>query len=218
MSRWTIRRSSRASGANDRGDHSLASKVRLMIKPNKVLAVSGAFALIAGAYADSLSDAVPPSHYFHFYMGQSKRILGTDEVREGVGFAYGFGRDDPQLRAGHLRAQLVHVVHYMHGYGFMDKKITNSVGYTATARYRLRTTSSMSIYGDIGWGLEFSDRLSPDIDSHLNSTPMLGLGVAFPRPGGELMLGVGWFHASNGGTVKPNHGQNYLFFDFGWRY
>jgi opacity protein-like surface antigen len=161
---------------------------------------------------------VSPSHYLGLYIGRSKLILGTDEVREGVGAAYGFGRANPRLRIGGVPAQLVHTIHVMRGYGEVDRDIATSVGYEAVARYRFRTNGKVGAYMDVGWGLEYTDRLSPDIDSHWNSSPMLAAGVAIKQPAGEVMIGLGWYHVSNGGTHKPNLGQNYIMLVLGFRY
>jgi hypothetical protein len=74
------------------------------------------------------------------------------------------------------------------------------------------------VYADIGFGVQFVDRVTFDLQSTINTTPMLGFGGVFRAGKEEVLIGLRWLHVSNGGRVKPNRGDNILFFTFGIRF
>jgi hypothetical protein len=57
-----------------------------------------------------------------------------------------------------------------------------------------------------------------DLDSQVNSTPVMGVGALFPVGNREFLLEGGLLHISNGGTKKPNRGQNQFILTLGVRF
>jgi hypothetical protein len=173
---------------------------------------------LLGIIGPVLLDKVDSSHYVNFHVGQSLLVLGTSEVRQGLMVGYGYGREDRQLRYKNVPAQMVHYLHYLRGSGEFSPEPADAFGYAAIARYRFPTNGKVGAYLDLGWGVQYTTRTSEDIDSHWNSTPYLGFGIARKSGDGEFLVGLAWLHVSNGGTHGSNHGQNYLHLTFSYRY
>lgn len=163
----------------------------------------------------------PSWHVFGFY-GQSALVLGSEDSRLGGGLAIGYGKPEPRFRYGSIPAQLVVE-------GYVDRTIsllkrkpspdTNSVGTLVYSRWRWNLNEhGWGMYLDLGWGLQYSSQPSVDLDNHLNSTPMLGFGGTFRFGTQEFLAGIRVLHISNGGSNKPNQGQNQIFLTLGVRF
>ncbi len=155
--------------------------------------------------------------------GRTQRILGSQETRFNGGFSVGYGKPEPRFKIGALTAQLV-----LEGYkyqtmlqssGGASPRDTTNYGLMALARYRWNMDEGGNgVYADIGFGVQVVNRLTFDLQSNLNTTPMLAVGGIFKAGDNEIMVGLRLLHISNGGTVKPNRGDNILFFTFGFRF
>lgn len=156
--------------------------------------------------------------YAGFMLGRSELILGSEDLRRGFGIGLGYGKPEPRLRFRDVPAQLVLMAYYQSTKGDRAEKYADAYGVLATARYRFRTNGKVGAYLDLGWGLQATNRTSIDLDSLLNSTPMVGFGAAVRNGSSEILLGVGLLHISNAGLKGDNQGQNQLFLHLGFRF
>jgi hypothetical protein len=155
--------------------------------------------------------------------GRTQKILGSAEIRGVAGFSVGLGKDEPKFRFGKIPAQLVWEA-YRYGTDLQSAPgasptRTWNFGGLAIARYRW----PMDAYGngmffDLGFGVQFVNRVTFDLQSTINTTPMLGFGGVFKSGNDEVLIGLRLLHISNGGRVKPNRGDNILFLTFGIRF
>ncbi|MBS1717092.1 MAG: acyloxyacyl hydrolase [Armatimonadetes bacterium] len=182
------------------------------LKPTLILALaSSAFA----AQAQHLMDVRDQSTYFGLFAGRSLKVLGTEEIRTGIGFLYGYGRPDRRLSFHGIPAQMVYEVYgdFTHSSGVDTNSSTFdfAVGALAIARYRTPVEKDHGFYFDIGFGAQYVSQTSHDLNLNMNTTPMLGSGYFYPMGKHEAMLGIRLLHISNGGRKKPNDGQNQLY-------
>lgn len=179
--------------------------------------------MIGLASADDDNPLTKPSHYITGFLGESELIFGSEDGRFGGGVSYGFGRPEKRFQIGDLAAQLVYegyVDHTQSGGGQgTPPNSTFAVGGLAYARWRWPVDRfGNGVYADFGWGLQFADQPTLDLESQLNSTPILDFGGSLKDGHAEYLLGLRFLHISNAGFVKPNYGQNELFVTFGFRY
>ncbi len=179
----------------------------------------------ASPLAEETSDPkFSPSWYVNLFGGQGALILGSQDPRYGYGIAVGYGRPDGHLRFKSIPAQLVFEGYWdttgSRGVGGGTSNRTEAFGALAIMRYKWPRDKQMNgFYADIGWGMQYANKPTVDLDTKLNSTPVLGVGGFFRyNEHHELMLGARLLHISNGGTKKPNHGQNQLLIVVGTRF
>jgi hypothetical protein len=96
--------------------------------------------------------------------------------------------------------------------------ISHHYGVMVIGRYFERYSKSARAYVEGGWGLQYTNRLTHDIDSLWNSTPMIGTGFIVPVDGDELIFSLRYFHISNAGTAGDNEGLNFFQFQVGYRF
>lgn len=163
-----------------------------------------------------------PSTYLNIFGGQSMTILGSEDRRTGFGLGIGFGRPEPQFRIRGIRSQLVCEAYYDHtssrGASGFGPNQADSFGLLAYGLWRWPKKRGLGLYATAGWGLQYTNRTSVDLDSKINSTPMLGLGVSWDTGGGEGSIGLRFVHISNAGFVGRNQGQNQLYVVYSWRF
>jgi len=175
------------------------------------------------AAADNVDSVTKPSHYITGFFGQSEMIFGSEDGRFGGGIGYGFGRPEKRFQMGKIPAQLVVEGYIDHtqsdgGSGFPPNS-TFAAGGLAFARWRWpMDKDGNGVYADLGWGMQLANRPTLDLDSRLNSTPVCGFGGAYRDGDREYLIGLELLHISNAGTVRPNYGQNELFFTMTVRY
>ncbi len=163
------------------------------------------------------------SHYLGLFYGQGQILLGSRDRRVGGGVSFEAADREPRFYIGKNRAQLVY-----EGYGDFTQSQpfdgfpaypSVAFGGLAYARWWWRQDSApTALYTDLGWGLQWANRSTPDLDSELNSTPVLDLGCQFRWGSQDCMVGFRYLHISNAGLILPNYGQNQLFLTFGFRY
>jgi len=160
-----------------------------------------------------------PSKYVYGFFGQSALILGSEDNRYGGGIGFGYGKPERRFRYKTLPAQLVVEGYIDRTRSLSESRDTTAFGVLAYSRWRFPVNErGWGIYFDAGWGLQYADKTTIDLDSHLNSTPMLGLGGAFPIGHREFLIGLRFLHISNAGLRGSNQGQNELFLTLGFRF
>lgn len=145
------------------------------------------------------------------YPTRSWLILGTAELRNGWGVSLQRVMPSRHLSYGPNQAKVVFEAYYLNTEGLNrgPKIQTHSIGGIVLARYEYGPPTETRPYWEAGWGLQWANRKSPDLDTRLNSTPVAGAGIVF-RGRAMCHLGVRFIHMSNAGTNKPNNGQNQL--------
>ena len=175
------------------------------------------------ALADDPDSLSSPSHYVTGFIGRSIQIFGSEDGRFGGGFSYAYGQPEPRFTYGKIQAQLVYEGYIDHtqsngGSGF-SPNATFGFGTLAYARWRWPMDQyGNGVYFDLGAGLQLATQTTLDLESELNSTPVMDFGGVFKDGHNEYLIGFRFLHISNAGTVRPNYGQNELFFTLGFRY
>jgi len=163
-----------------------------------------------------------PSYYFNIFGGQSMTVLGSEDRRTGIGFGFGYGRPEPRFHIKGLRAQLVYEAYYDHnssrGASGDGPNQAETFGVMAYGRWRWPQRRGFGFYATLGWGLQYTNRTSIDLDSNVNSTPMAGLGFSWDTGDQEGSIGLRFLHISNAGTRGRNQGQNQLYLVYGLRF
>ncbi|AIE85440.1 hypothetical protein OP10G_2072 [Fimbriimonas ginsengisoli Gsoil 348] len=181
----------------------------------------GLFALLSGALAED-RPLNHPSKYLYGFTGQSVAFLGSEDIRYGFGVGLGFGKPEHRFRFRTLPAQLVYegyVDRTTSRFAYTRVRSTWAVGGLVYSRWFWpQDKQGRSMYGDFGWGLQYTTATSRDLDITLNSTPMIGFGGIFPGGRRDYLIGLRLLHISNGGVKKPNQGQNQFFLTIGIRY
>ena len=187
---------------------------------------------IAAIVAFSLN-AIPPHQveapttrgywYLTLMGGQTQKILGSSEIRINGGLDLGYGRFDPRLKLGTIPAEFV-IEAYTYRTELQSAPAaspgqTSNYGALAVTRYRWpMEKAGNGMYVDLGFGVQFVNRPTFNLQSNLNTTPMVGIGGVFRSGKHEILLGLRLLHVSNGGRVKPNRGDNILFLTFTVRF
>lgn len=153
--------------------------------------------------------------------GVSARILGTEDQR--VGYGIGIQRVSRERKFSYRETPgyLVLEGYYLNSVGDRignGSSRTNALGFLASVRYEYWQRAGYRFWFDLGWGLQFADNDSPDVDSRINSTPTMSGGLIFTVGKTETYVGIRYLHISNGGTNKPNRGQNQFHLMVGARF
>jgi hypothetical protein len=162
-----------------------------------------------------------PSWYVGGFLGQSAIVLGAEDIRQGGGLSIAYAKPEPRFRFRSTRAQLVLEAYTDRTHSVNEPKSpdTKAFGVLAMARWHGRRDQyGQGFYFDLGWGFQLADRRTIDLDSRLNSTPVIDLGTTFPLGRQELMVGLRFLHASNAGLVGRNQGSNQFFLTAGVRF
>jgi hypothetical protein len=180
---------------------------------------------LALAFVASFSLAQAPanaSHDIGIFAEKTMLILGTADARSGFGLSYASAQPEPRFAIRHHPAQIVYEGYYEHTSSGAVEKQSNSLdayGGLSYARWHWHLGSTnLDWFTDLGWGFEYGSRHTYDLDSLVNSTPVFDVGTGWPIGKQELTVTVRYLHMSNGGTVKPNDGQNQLILMAGVRF
>jgi hypothetical protein len=189
--------------------------MRLKLQVGTVfLALSG----LAGAQQDFRDR---PSWYVGGFLGQSSVFLGSEDIRQGIGFSVAYAKPEPRFRFRSVKAQMVLEAYYNPTTSINEPTSpdTRAAGILTMARWHGRRDQyGQGFFFDLGWGFQLADRRTIDLDSRINSTPTIGVGTTFPLGNQELLLGLRLLHASNGGLVGRNQGSNQFMLTFGVRF
>lgn len=175
------------------------------------------------AATQALEPANRLSHYLYVFYDQSALFLGSADQRYGSGIGFGYGKPEPKLRYGEIVSQVVYEA-YVDQTGSLSRfdignRNTLGVGGVALGRWFWpKDSAGRSMFFDLGMGVQYASHTTFDLDSEVNTTPILGIGALFPSGSREYTLGLRLLHISNGGTHKPNHGQNEILFMLGVRF
>lgn len=155
------------------------------------------------------------AHYVGATAGQSMILLGTTDRRYVIGAFYQYTRHDHALSTKRNPAQLVYElnINTNHGGGYDGYPNDSELAYGAIAfaRFHLgRDRGRPRAFVDLGEGIQYAQHPTSDLDSVLNSTPILDLGLEVPGRKTDFLLGVRWLHISNAGLKGSNDGQNEL--------
>lgn len=178
------------------------------------LAVTAGFTLALACFSAGQEGS---SRYgFRLFVGQALLTLGSEDIRNGAGAAITYTMPYRRLRfcdyPGELTLETYYHASYSGGASGKPPNQSNAGGILAMARYRGRSQGGMAGYLELGWGLQYTDKRSVDLDSRLNSTPTFGIGVIQRAPSGnEISFGIRIMHISNAGIVGRNQGQNQFF-------
>lgn len=162
-----------------------------------------------------------PAWYITLYGGESAKILGSQDVRTNYGLGVSYSRPERHFKWRHGPADLVLEGYYEHSIGDPAEGRTNrysdAIGFIGYARFRF-VKRDYSLYFDIGEGVQIADVESHDLDTKVNSSPMIGGGIAIRQGSRETLIGVRILHLSNAGLRGSNRGQNQLLFTVSVRF
>lgn len=185
------------------------------------------FALFVSSYAVA-DDRTPGSGNrderwnLGLFGGQSIPILGSDEVRTGGGLVIEYQRREPRFKTRFGQGDMVLEGYVManHGgaKGGTHQDWLNAAGVLVMSRWRWpQPGKSFDVFVDLGWGLQVAAHETVDLDSKVNSTPVLDFGVAFGSGRRDTLVGIRFLHISNGGLSGRNQGQNVFNVFVAWR-
>ena len=100
------------------------------------------------------------------------------------------------------------------GNRFEGPNTDTQLGFLAIHRLRWGLSRNLSVFTEVGMGLLYVDRLTIDLDSHINSTPLVGGGFLI-GPDQQYLVALRVLHISNGGLTQRNFGQNMLYLTIG---
>lgn len=148
--------------------------------------------------------------------------LGSEDTRRGGLYSVSRSQREPRLHFWGYDAELDYEAYYMFTKGGADfmagPNSSHHYGLLLVGRYYQKYAKSARAFVEGGWGLQYTNRLTHDLDSLWNSTPLVGAGVIVPFERYELMLSVRYFHISNAGTAGDNEGLNFFQVRFGLRF
>lgn len=171
-------------------------------------------------------DAEPSNHSSHYvngWFGKSFGLLGSEEVRVGGGIGYAVGRREPHFRWGKTRGQIVYEGYFDRTWGTsgyrLGRENTYAIGVLGYGRwFGPQDNAGRRVYFDAGWGFQYANRATRDLDLQWNSTPVFGIGEVLPAGGHDYTIGLRILHISNAGIREPNQGQNQFYLMLGLRY
>jgi hypothetical protein len=148
--------------------------------------------------------------------------LGSEDTRRGGYYAVSHSHREPRFHFWGYDAEMDLEAYYMVTKGGSDfvagPNTSHHYGLLVIGRYYQKYAKSARAFVEGGWGLQYTNRLTHDLDSLWNSTPMIGAGFIVPLDDTELMFSVRYFHISNGGTAGDNEGLNFFQFTVGARF
>jgi len=150
--------------------------------------------------------------------GRSSLILGSMDKRTVFGVGVQSMRPERALRIRGNQAKLVRELYAYRSesnWFWAPPGHAYHVGALVSGRYEFGQGATR-FFAEGGWGLQYSNRGSHDIESRWNSTPTVGIGAIFDS---NLYLTLRLMHVSNGGLSNGrNKGQNWLMFMVGKRF
>jgi hypothetical protein len=184
---------------------------------------TAACGVLAACAVLSLADDGESRLGFRLFIGQALLSLGSEDIRNGAGAALTYTIPYDRLRfrsyRGELSLETYYHASYSGGASGKPPNKTNAGGILALGRYRGRSRNGVAGYFELGWGFQYADKRTVDLDSRLNSTPTAGIGVVTRAPtGNEIFVGLRLMHVSNAGIVGRNQGQNQFFGTIGFKF
>lgn len=150
------------------------------------------------------------------YGGSSNSVpfLGGEDTRSGFIIGAQYSRPDPRVTFRGKEGEFILDTYFLRTRGQQidehPSEFANALGVVATARYWFGSQDHPHWFLDAGLGIQIQDKTSVDLDTYINTTPVLGVGYVFPAGDTEMQVQLRFMHISNGGTNPPNQGQNHL--------
>lgn len=161
-----------------------------------------------------------PRWYMAGHVGQSFRILGSEDIRQGWCIGAIYAKPEPRFSNSWESGDIAYALYYTDTEstrnGIKGER-SKGLGLVAMMHVHRMLTESWGYYYSLGWGLQYVDTTSIDLDSQLNSSPVFGVGVICFWGKQELRIGFDFLHLSNAGLQGSNQGQNQLYFSVGMR-
>lgn len=147
--------------------------------------------------------------------GNSVRFVGTEELRKSVGVHLQWLLPEPRFLLGHSPGFVVYEAYGEYTWGKKPKQAHPfqaiwDAGALALGRWEFGAARRTRFFAEAGWGFAVHSATSVDLDSRLNSTPTIGVGLAMPSGRDEVQLTLRLLHFSNAGTKGGNKGHNRL--------
>jgi|SRR5688500_8607387 len=154
---------------------------------------------------------------FELSIGHGVQILGTSEVRYGVGIGIEWGR--PSRIAPSSNSFAARESAYLR----LFRSFTSDEGFDGLVagfgtRWHATSGRLKNGYFEIGSGIAVTDGVSIDVNSHFNFVSFLGGGFFFTNSFTSPRFGLRWVHVSNAGIESPNRGLNQVEAVFGFRF
>lgn len=145
-------------------------------------------------------------------------VIGSEDTRRGTHYGAGFIKPEPRFTFRGTKADMMVEGYYLFtkGGGFEDIPVNQMRSYGAmmTARYHTPWLRPNDIHLDLGFGVVYNSIKTRDLDSRLNTTPTVGIGIQVK----DIDFTIRWYHASNGGTSGNNQGTNQIQYLIGYRF
>lgn len=161
-----------------------------------------------------------PRWYVVGHVGQSFRILGSEDIRKGWCVGVVYAKPEPRFSNSWESGDLAFAFYYTDTESTrhpVKGERSSGVGLIAMMNVHRMVGRSWGYYYSLGWGLQYVNTTSIDLDSELNSSPVAGAGVICFWGKREVRIGFDFLHLSNGGLQGSNQGQNQLYFSLGVR-
>lgn len=150
-------------------------------------------------------------------IGHGVQILGTSEIRYGVGVGVEWGRPSRLIKSSdwlavregpHLR---------------IFRSFTGDEGFDGLVvglgtRFVFTKGRLTNGYFEVGSGIGITDGISIDVNSYFNFVSFIGGGFYFDSDSRAPRFGVRWVHVSNAGIEQPNRGLNQIEAVYGFRF
>lgn len=181
-----------------------------------LLGLSGSILAADDSSAKWPVEDIGSAHYLKVFGGQSSLILGTQDRRQMMGVEYGYAKPDPRLTLRGYPAQMVYELKFDYsrssGNFPEDPKSDLAIGTIFYSHSEFPYKASTGYYLDWGGGAEWLNHTSRDLPLCFDGALMVGAGYFTPMPGStnKVLIGIRYFHISNGGRKYPNFGQNQL--------
>jgi hypothetical protein len=157
------------------------------------------------------------ANVFEVSLGHGVQILGTSEIRYGVGVGAEWGRPSRFIKSSNAFA-IRDEVHIRVFHSFTDDEGFDGIVVGFGTRFHFTSGQLKNGYFELGSGVGLTDGVSTDVNSHFNFVSFLGAGFFFASEGNAPRFGVRWVHVSNAGIEPPNRGLNQFEAVFGVRF
>ncbi len=170
--------------------------------------------------ATAVAASAKSERYLNVLGERSLIVLGSQDRRYGFGVSYQTLRPEKRLSIGKNEGKLMIEGYLLRTYTdykpWVPGDANFDTGVLVSGRYEfpLRDKSTKGFW-EAGWGLHLSDEGTYDLDSVINSSPTVGVGIKWleKRP---ITLTARLMHISNAGSVGRNKGQNQLWIMLGF--
>lgn len=149
--------------------------------------------------------------------GHGVKILGTSEVRYGVGLGIEWGRPGRLMRSsGSLAVR--EEVHLRVFRSFTENEGFNGVVVGFGTRWHGTRGRFKNGYFESGSGISLTDGVSVDVNAQFNFASFFGGGFFLSSNEDAARFGIRWVHVSNLGIDPPNRGLNQFEAVLGFRF